>query len=106
MQNWKDETNRINESRRQFVRDYLKEKGVSPALAGYKALLFTILKAGDEPSLTSQELFNCYAEEELKRNEKSAATGAYKNAHVAVKKSLSPTMTVFEFIKECSIQLE
>ncbi len=103
---WKNEAEKILESKRAYVREYLKENNVSPTAAGYNVLLYVIIKASECPNYTCGQLFDLYAEEVLKDNTKKASKNAYKNAYYAVVHSKSESKSAFRFIKDCSISLE
>ena len=101
--------NSHDEMRKERITEYLKKMGISTSCSGYKALFSAIMIASRKPELSCAEIFSETALELIgpsvtKEQEKTI----YGNAYYAIKhnKSVKYEGGPFNFIKDCSVELE
>ncbi len=102
---WKGDKERLQKEKKALVRQYLADNDISTKYKGYNILIFAILYAAEHPTAPCKELFAAYT------NEEDAITKdaqiAYKTTAYAIKKVPKlKGMSVFPFIKDCSVTIE
>ena len=105
---------KVSGERRAKIIKYLNDAGCKPTLKGYNLFISLISLSADEPELGCYELFDAYAielyGEKMDCKGKSSKSkkvwwSLYRDCQYTLKASHA-TMTVYEFIRSCAVNLE
>ena len=100
----KDQYYVIPQSRKGFIRTYLKDSMCSPANRGYNVLYHTISIATDHPEYNVQQMFEEYANH-VSGGQNKNWRPPYNQARYCFVNSTAKERSMYEFIKVAAIEL-